>query len=314
MLPETLRCRVGNGSLYQTRGWLLLPPRITSPWAKESDRGPKPPKPSLLGYWKLFSYPPIGIVSFNTAMLYSTYFSIAVQLPHTLEDEYHWSSLQVGFGYLAIGVAMIVGSLLGGRMNDWRRARFVKASADGKVEPENRLVDQIWGVIVCAAGTLMFGWLVEYAKHPASVLVATFLSKFHTPMYVIQMSSNTNIVTHSRLRNELGVCCNNRLLIRMCPPTSRRGICSRKHAQKPRRRYRSRCDPLADFKDGNRLVLHRVGNIGCGACWRRSTTYVCFPHEQLGEECKTNDSKTVLRIQGPRWREKRKAQMPKPQK
>jgi hypothetical protein len=129
----------------------------------------------------MFCYPPIGIVTLNTAMLYSTYFAIAVQLPTDLSIVYNWSVTAIGAGFLAIGVAMVVGSLCGGRFSDWRRARMVKASSDGNVAPENRLVDQIWGVLVCSGGCLMYGLFVERAIHPATVLVATFLSR-STPL------------------------------------------------------------------------------------------------------------------------------------
>lgn len=71
---------------------------------------------------------------------------------------------------------MIVGSMLGGRFSDWRRKRAVAASASGTVDPENRLVDQIWGVLICVAGCLMYGWFLHFKIHPAAVLVATFLS------------------------------------------------------------------------------------------------------------------------------------------
>ncbi|KAK1730231.1 major facilitator superfamily transporter [Colletotrichum acutatum] len=178
MLPETLRARVGSGKLYSQSSFILLPPKLSSPLAPESERGPPPPKPTLLMYWRLFSYPPIGIVSFNTAMLYSTYFAIAVQLPTELADRYNWSSAGVGAGFIAVGVAMIAGSLVGGRFSDWRRARAVKASPDNTVDPENRLADQIWGVIVCAGGCAMYGWFVDISLHPAAVLVATFLTGF----------------------------------------------------------------------------------------------------------------------------------------
>ena len=73
---------------------------------------------------------------------------------------------------------MIVGSLLGGRFSDWQRAQIVKASPDGTVHPERRLADQIWGVILCAAGNLMYGWFCQYRIHPAAVLIATFLAGF----------------------------------------------------------------------------------------------------------------------------------------
>jgi hypothetical protein len=178
MLPETLRYRVGNGQHYSQGSYILFPPRISSEQVPESQRGPAPPKPTLKGYWKLFTYAPIGIVSVNTAILYATYFCIAVQLPDTLSEVYSFSSTAIGASYLAVGVAMIAGSIIGGRANDWRRAKLLAASTDNKVDPESRLVDQIWGVIVCAAGALMFGWFADRAIHPAGLLIATFIGEY----------------------------------------------------------------------------------------------------------------------------------------
>ncbi|KAH8657509.1 major facilitator superfamily transporter [Tricladium varicosporioides] len=178
MFPETLRSRVGNGAVYTGKGIFILPPALFTKQVPESMRGPPSPSPSLIGYWRLFRYPPIGIVSFNSAMLFSSYFAIAVHLPVALEKTYHWSTLAVGFAYLAMGIAMIIGSLCSGHFSDWRRARAVKASPTGDVDPEHRLVDQIWGVVICASGVLLFGWFVNYAIHPAAVLVAMFLTGF----------------------------------------------------------------------------------------------------------------------------------------
>ncbi|KAM3498907.1 hypothetical protein MY10362_007806 [Beauveria mimosiformis] len=177
-LPETLRYRAGNGRIAQEKSWFLWPPRLASAAVAEHERGPKPPKPTLKGYWKLFSYPPIGIVSVNTAILYSTYFAISVALPYALEDGYGWTTTTVGLGYLAVGVALICGNLLGGHFNDWRRGRRIAASPGAEMEPERRLEDQIWGVVVCVAGTAMFGWFVDRSIHVAAVLVATFLAGF----------------------------------------------------------------------------------------------------------------------------------------
>ncbi|KAB8231253.1 major facilitator superfamily domain-containing protein [Aspergillus alliaceus] len=173
--PETLRARVGNGKLYSDEGWILWPPSPFSCLAPEPERGPPPPKPTLKGYWRLFTYPPIGIVSVNTAILYSSYFGIAVQLPTALEEVYHWSSTQVGGGYVAVGIAMVVGSIAGGRLSDWRRARMVKRLGEDNVAPEDRLRDQIGGILFCVGGLAMFGWFVDRAVHPAAVLVSTFL-------------------------------------------------------------------------------------------------------------------------------------------
>ncbi|OJJ46529.1 hypothetical protein ASPZODRAFT_1969572 [Penicilliopsis zonata CBS 506.65] len=177
-LPETLRARVGNGRVYEDQGFILSPPRLSSVLVPESERGPAPPKPSLKGYWRLFSYPPIGIVSMNTAVLYSSYFCIAIQLPIALENVYHWSTAEVGAGYVVVGTAMVIGSIAGGRFSDWRRAQAVKALGEDKVHPEARLNDQVWGLLLASSGLLMFGYFVDYAIHPAATLIATFLVGF----------------------------------------------------------------------------------------------------------------------------------------
>lgn len=192
-LPETLRCRVGNGRLSASQRLPLIPPTLSSPLAPEHERGPPPPKPTLRGYWRLFSYPPIGIVSLNTAVLYSSYFCIAVVLATDLPDAYGWSTAATGAAYIAVGVAIVAGSLAGGRVSDLRRSRAVTnlekaaeamrsgddaaSAAPGVPPPENRLVDQIWGVLLCAAGCAMYGWFIQNRIHPAATLAATFLGE-----------------------------------------------------------------------------------------------------------------------------------------
>jgi len=176
-LPETLRARVGNGRIYTDKGWFLLPPKFSSTIVSESERGPPPPKPTLKGYWKLFRYPPIGITCVNTAVLYSSYFCIAIQLPSALGNVYHWSSSEVGAGYVVVGIAMVIGSVSGGQFSDWRRKRSVQALGESNVHPEARLNDQIWGLLLASAGLIMFGFFVEHALHPAATLISTFLGK-----------------------------------------------------------------------------------------------------------------------------------------
>lgn len=177
--PETLRFRVGNGAMYSASpSFLLLPPSLVSPLAPKSERGPPPPKPSLTTFWRLFRYPPISIAALYTALMFANYFAIAVGLSDVLVKRYGWSVTAVGGGYLALGVAIVSGSMLAGRFSDWRRARAAKKVPDGKVAPERRLVDQVWGAVVCVAGTVMYGWCVEKGVHPAAVLVATALGMY----------------------------------------------------------------------------------------------------------------------------------------
>jgi hypothetical protein len=101
-----------------------------------------------------------------------------------LENTYHWTTAEVGVGYVVVGVAMVMGSLIGGRFSDRRRARLVSSAGEKNVGPESRLVDQIWGVFLCVAGLVMFGWFVDKSIHPAAVLISTFLSMYPFPNFV----------------------------------------------------------------------------------------------------------------------------------
>lgn len=91
---------------------------------------------------------------------------------------YHWSSSEVGAGFVVVGLAMVIGSILGGQFSDWRRKRAVQALGETNVHPEARLNDQIWGLLIASAGLIMFGFFVEYALHPAATLISTFLGNY----------------------------------------------------------------------------------------------------------------------------------------
>ncbi len=99
-LPETLRNRVGDGSIYAGKSWVFWP-SFRSPVVEQG--GPKSPRPTPKVFWKLFTYPPIGIVSFNTAVLFASYYCIAVTQPRVLTVRYKWDATAVGLSYLASG-------------------------------------------------------------------------------------------------------------------------------------------------------------------------------------------------------------------
>lgn len=180
-LPETLRARVGNGDIYTDKSWVAFPPKLSSILVSEKERGPPPRKPTLKGYWKLFRYPPIGITCVNTAILYSSYFCIAIQLPTALGTLYHWPSSVLGAGYIVVGVAMVIGSVSGGHFSDWRYKRLTETLGESNFHPEARLNDQIWGLILASTGLIMFGFFVEYMLHPAATLISTFLGEWCFP-------------------------------------------------------------------------------------------------------------------------------------
>lgn len=104
LLPETLRCLVGDGSAYGEIKWFVKPHLRQKCLIDEGDiRYPKPPKPSLKGYLKLMTYAPVSLVSINAGLLFATYYGLAVTLSSRLTDDYGFTVAQTGAAYLVPG-------------------------------------------------------------------------------------------------------------------------------------------------------------------------------------------------------------------
>ena len=101
-LPETLRSIVGNGAIYANSSWITKPKWRQEP-VVDPAKFPRPPPPTLLGLIKLLRYPPITIVSINNALLFAAYYGMNVTLPTFLEDNYGFTTTEVGVSYLAPG-------------------------------------------------------------------------------------------------------------------------------------------------------------------------------------------------------------------
>jgi predicted MFS family arabinose efflux permease len=154
-----------------------------------------PNRPSNLEVFKFMRYPPIILVSLNVAILFGSFYCLAVTFPTFLEHIYRFSPAAIGAAYLApgmftdfssnleqtlilSGIGMVVGSMSSGRYSDWSRSKALKMSEDGVVSPEQRLRSQYLGIILFPMGILMYGWFCHFQVHVSAVLVASFIGKF----------------------------------------------------------------------------------------------------------------------------------------
>lgn len=178
-LPETLRCFVGDGSVYNEKSWITKPQLRQARLIEENDsQYPRPPKPSLRGYLRLMSYAPVTLVSVNAGLLFATYYGLAVTLSQQLHETYGFTTAETGAAYLVPGFSLVLGSLSSGRLSDRLRAHRKSRHPDRPVIPEHRLPIQIFGVLLSMAGILGYGWMVHYKLHVASVLIFSFMAGF----------------------------------------------------------------------------------------------------------------------------------------
>ncbi|QEU61194.1 Dtr1 [Kluyveromyces lactis] len=199
-LPETLRCIVGNGDprwkedpefpaslsieeYSQTKEESVVKPHMqlfhdlglqkpvndTPLFAKLY---PRPPKPTWRSYYLTFLELRVIICSISTAILFSSYYCFSVILSHELHSRFGFNNLQIGACYVCPGIGLLCGSLSGGHLSDFFKAKSKKWI------PEYRLWFQIWGLAISMAGCCGFGWAIEKELHIVVILVFSFLLAF----------------------------------------------------------------------------------------------------------------------------------------
>lgn len=101
-LPETLRCRVGNGSIYDGKSWIVKP-KLWQKQVVEDGKYPKPPRPSLKGLFTVLLFVPNAIISFGSAFNFTGLSAMYVVFPRVWQKQYGWSGSETGYAYLAPG-------------------------------------------------------------------------------------------------------------------------------------------------------------------------------------------------------------------
>jgi MFS family permease len=103
--PETLRCLVGNGSIYAESSWIVRP-RLFQSQIVENGKFPRPPRPTVKGLLKTLAFIPNAIVSISSALSFSGLYCIYVQFPRVWQTQYGWTGAETGYGYLAPGTSL----------------------------------------------------------------------------------------------------------------------------------------------------------------------------------------------------------------
>ncbi|KAF2648818.1 MFS general substrate transporter [Lophiostoma macrostomum CBS 122681] len=188
LLPETLRCLVGDGSIYANSSWLVKP-HFRQKKVVEEGKYPHPPKPTVKGLFKLLTFVPNFIVSVASGLNFGGLYSIYIVFPRVWQKQYGFSGSETGYAYLAPGIFLLLASLAIGRLSDMLYRRQ-KANDDGKAPvPERRLEIQVWGYVASAAGKVMWGWFTLRHYHPAAGLTASAIAGVGTGIIMVTSSS-----------------------------------------------------------------------------------------------------------------------------
>ncbi|KAK7734328.1 hypothetical protein SLS57_000020 [Botryosphaeria dothidea] len=126
----------------------------------------------------LFLSPIVGLMSLYVAVVYGILYLLFTTFTFVFEGQYGFSSGTVGLTYIGIGIGMILGLALVGKLSD-ATLRRVKASGH-EMKPEHRLPFILTGPPACCipAGLLIYGWTTQYHEHWAIALFGTLLIGF----------------------------------------------------------------------------------------------------------------------------------------
>lgn len=209
LLPETLRCIVGNADprwkdpllfndvcdkdtdseVHSAESDYICHPRwkfcgdigFLKPVcnnAKFKELYPHPPKAGIRNYWNMVKLMPVLLTSLSTAVLFAGYYAFSVTFSHFLTKDYGFSLFHVGLAYICPGVFLMLGSQIGGHLSDFMRTRWMKQHDGQKFPLEFRLVLNVIGVFIHVTGIIGYGWSIQKHYHLVVVFVFSAFTAF----------------------------------------------------------------------------------------------------------------------------------------
>jgi MFS family permease len=134
-------------------------------------------------------YPPHLIVSLNGALQFCGLYAIYITFPNLWVKKYNWTADEVGYAYVAPGVAIFITSFVIGRVSDMMRAKAIKKSPDGKYAPERRIPIQLLGFAIAGGGKALYGWAAHNNANAALVLLGSALAAMGTAIIFVTSTS-----------------------------------------------------------------------------------------------------------------------------
>ena len=128
-LPETLRCRVGNGSrssdskTRSPRKWQLQAGMLQKRTVHDDERYPRPGKMSIAAVIESFRNPFVIIIWLTSGLTFAAFIAVNITSPRLLMENYDFGHTQAGLALLASGCSVIIGQFVANHVSDYLRRR-----------------------------------------------------------------------------------------------------------------------------------------------------------------------------------------------
>ncbi|KAG0182554.1 hypothetical protein DFQ28_006657 [Apophysomyces sp. BC1034] len=186
-LPETYR----DNEKFDTK----LPTAATKQEPDTSPREKQEPEQKKKSFnpiapFLLLRHPFILIASIVSGIFFGSMFAVETIIPTAYQQNYHFTSWQIGLSFLGAGIGNLTGSLVGGRLSDrlLLRARRLRG---GRPMVEDRLTPHVWFACLLfnALGLLLFGWSVERKLSVWIAIVAFGIQNFGNNQVMVTVTA-----------------------------------------------------------------------------------------------------------------------------
>ena len=127
-------------------------------------------RPSTL----LIRSPVVLVLSLYASLVFGVIYLLFTTFNDVFRGHYGFSASISGLVYLGLGIALVLGVFIFGRLNPQIQAARMKADGVDKPKPEYSLLLMIWLSPCAALGLFIYGWTAYYRVHWIVPIIGTF--------------------------------------------------------------------------------------------------------------------------------------------
>lgn len=203
MLPETTRSIVGNGSVLPKKMPLIATAPILAlptfkarlmPRGQTNSSVVESKAFTVMAPFKILAHIPVILALTPMTVCYVLWLMMLTTLLTSLAKSYGYSTSLIALCYIPSGIGGLVGTVLIGKILDWTyKTRYLAylASKDRQTKKDPkfnifkaRLVVALLPTVLCSAGSLLFGFSIQYHTHVLAVLIASCMIAMGAMIYL----------------------------------------------------------------------------------------------------------------------------------
>ncbi|KAF2864468.1 MFS general substrate transporter [Piedraia hortae CBS 480.64] len=131
---------------------------------------------SLVRPAKMMLFSPIcSLMCLYMGIVYGILYLLFTTYTFVFEQRYHFSASHVGLVYIGMGVGMLLGLAILGKISDPIMKRLAITRGNGEMKPEFRLPPLMYAGLTVPVGLFIYGWTAQHNEQWAVPLLGTLI-------------------------------------------------------------------------------------------------------------------------------------------